>query len=211
MNEFITIDLSQGTAPSYYDRTAGVSGESYVKGLEFILPAEFDDWSVFVDVLNPCGEKYRQELLAISPTSHTIRYEFSQVDLKHKGKLYVDLVLVKNFETQVGDTTSVTSHVAKPFRGEFAVKEAVCAYAGPPSGLPPILTAEVTQMITDLMAIYEAHDFTLLDKIAEENDRFVFDGEPYVTKGDLDEAVATAVSAEVQGERLILTYGEGRA
>ena len=140
--EYITINLADNNLNQIYDKTAGASGENWVKGVTFIVPEQYINWDAFIDIENPAGEKYRQELLVTDQSSGTITYDFSQNDLKAKGRLYLDLVLVND------------NQIAKPFRGEFAVKRAVCASDEPEVETSTIVTSELVAALQDFTALY---------------------------------------------------------
>lgn len=95
------------------NKIAGKEGESFVRGLEFIIPPEYKDWLISFDVQNAAGEKYKKYP---SKTEGNISvYEFSKKDLEARGVLLIEVVL------ENGDKTY------KPFLGEFSVKYAICA------------------------------------------------------------------------------------
>lgn len=191
--EYITIDLTTNNLNQIYDKTAGASGENWVKGVRFIIPEEYASWSAFIDIENPAGEKYRQEVLVIDQSDNSLQYDFSQVDLKAKGRLYLDLILVN------GD------HMAKPFRGEFAVKRAINASDEPHVETSQIVTSELTAALQNFTALYP-----VLSHIGENEDEILtYRDEAYVTVSGLAEAVSTFISARVEGEKLILTYEGG--
>ena len=191
--EYITINLAENNFREIYDKTAGISGENWVKGVTFVIPEEYKTWSAFIDIQNPAGEKYRQEVLVINQATGTLTYDFSQVDLCKKGRLYLDLVLVN------GD------HIAKPFRGEFAVKHAICASDEPEVPTSTIVTSELTAALQDFTAIYP-----IISQIGETEDGILtYKDEPYINESRLAEAVSQFISARVEGEKLILTYRGG--
>lgn len=191
--EYITINLEEDNLREVYDKTAGASGENWVKGVTFIVPEEYKTWSAFVDIQNPAGEKYRQEVLVINQATSELTYDFSQVDLCAKGRMYLDLVLVNG------------NQIAKPFRGEFAVKRAVCASDEPDVETTTIVTSELTASLQDFTALYP-----ILSQLGEtEEEILTYKGEPYVTESGLADAVSQFISARVEDEKLILTYRGG--
>ncbi|MBO7462061.1 MAG: hypothetical protein J6T96_05650 [Bacteroidales bacterium] len=191
--EYITINLADNNLNQIYDKTAGASGENWVKGVTFIVPEQYINWDAFIDIENPAGEKYRQELLVTDQSSGTITYDFSQNDLKAKGRLYLDLVLVND------------NQIAKPFRGEFAVKRAVCASDEPEVETSTIVTSELVAALQDFTALYP-----ILSEMGEtENEVLTYKGETYITESGLADAVSTFISARVENEKLILTYEGG--
>ena len=117
--------------------TAGVQGESGVNGLQFNIPEEYWNWSIVVDVENANGEKYQYEISDM--INGVATYEFTSIDLKYKGKLKIDLLLING------------SNIWKPFRGEFAVKESICA-GGYLRGQPPVI---MTSGIASTISGYE--------------------------------------------------------
>lgn len=145
-----------------YNKTAGIKGESYVNGVKFIIPVEYSDWSVFVDIQNACGEKYKNEIISLDGTAV---YEFTAIDLKQQGQLKLDLVLVNG------------KKIAKPFRGEFAVKDAICADNMNTEDIPVILTSEVVKSIEACLKEYHHENRDVLDKFSEdENGLLLYDG-----------------------------------
>lgn len=186
MTKYIKIDLRAGQ-PQVFDKTAGLSGESFVKGIEFILPDETSGWSVFVDIINPSGDKYRQEVL--SQVNGTIKYEFSEYDLKERGRLFLDLVLVKE--------VNEVPYILKPFSGEFAVKKAVCANEEPTYEPVTIITAEITEDITRLMELYP-----VLSKLSDSDGTLGYNGEKYITEDAMQEALASNIT--VEGTTLVI-------
>ena len=191
--EYITINLADNNLNQIYDKTAGASGENWVKGVKFIIPDEFATWSAFIDIENPAGLKYRQEVLVIDQSNNTLTYDFSQVDLSEKGRLRLDLVLVNE------------DQIAKPFRGEFAVKRAICASDEPHVETSRIITSELVADLQSFTALYP-----VLSNIGENEDEILtYRGEAYVTESGLAEAVSALVTARVENEKLILTYNGG--
>jgi hypothetical protein len=191
--EYITINLADNNLNQIYDKTAGASGENWVKGVKFIIPDEFATWSAFIDIENPAGLKYRQEVLVIDQSNNTLTYDFSQVDLSEKGRLRLDLVLVNE------------NQIAKPFRGEFAVKRAICASDEPHVETSRIITSELVADLQSFTALYP-----VLSNIGENEDEILtYRGEAYVTESGLAEAVSVLVTARVENEKLILTYNGG--
>lgn len=191
--EYITINLADNNLNQIYDKTAGASGENWVKGVKFIIPDEFATWSAFIDIENPAGLKYRQEVLVIDQSNNTLTYDFSQVDLSEKGRLRLDLVLVNE------------NQIAKPFRGEFAVKRAICASDEPHVETSRIITSELVADLQSFTALYP-----VLSNIGENEDEILtYRGEAYVTESGLAEAVSALVTARVENEKLILTYNGG--
>lgn len=191
--EYITIDLKDNNLNQVYDKTAGAIGENWVKGVIFIVPDEYKTWSAFIDIQNPAGEKYRQEVLVIDQSDNHLTYDFSQVDLSAKGRMFLDLVLVNG------------NQIVKPFRGEFAVKRAVCASDEPEVETSTIVTHELTAQLQNFTALYP-----ILSNIGEdENEVLTYRNESYVTQSSLVETVSTLITASVEGEKLILTYGGG--
>ena len=191
--EYITIDLAQKNFNQIYDKTAGASGENWVKGVRFVIPEEYTTWSAFIDIENPAGTKYRQEVLVIDQSNSTLTYDFSQVDLCEKGRLYLDLVLYKD------------DKIIKPFRGEFAVKRAICASDEPEVPTSTIVTHELTAALQNFTALYP-----VLSRIGEdENEILTYRGESYITEANLASAVSQLITASVEGEVLVLTYNGG--
>lgn len=145
-----------------YNKTAGAEGESYVGGIKFIIPDEYVSWSAFVDIENACGEKYRCELIR---KNATVIYEFTAIDLKQKGTLKLDLVLVNG------------EKIAKPFIGEFSVKKAICAEYPNTESIPVILTSEIVKSLEECLAEYHHENRSVLDKLSEdENGVLLYDG-----------------------------------
>lgn len=158
-----------------YDKTAGAKGESYIKGVKFIIPSEYIGWSTFVDIENACGEKYRNEII---PVGENVVYEFTAIDLRQRGKLRLDLILVNG------------EQIAKPFRGEFSVLEAICAESPNTEDIPVILTSEIIKSIEACLEEYHHENREVLDRLSEdENGNLLFDGEPIKIEGDISEVL----------------------
>lgn len=203
MEKYISIDLSNEDVLSPYDKVAGAKGESFVRGIDFTLPADKVDWDVFVDIKNAAGEAYRQEIVGVQ-NGH-ITYEFSSVDLAKRGRLFLDLVLV-----HTDDNDSEKQYIAKPFRGEFAVKEAIDASDFPPGGNAPILTEALRSTITELLDITKNTKFSMfLDMDEDEDGNFVYKNKTYINTDSLADALSDKITASVVGEKLILTSGGG--
>ena len=191
--EYIDINLAEKNFNQIYDKTAGASGENWVKGVKFTLPEEYAGWSAFIDIQNPAGEKYRQEVLVVDQSDMTLTYDFSQVDLCQKGRMFLDLVLVD------GD------HISKPFRGEFAVKVAVCASDEPDVETSTIVTSELVADLQDFTMMYP-----ILVNLGEDSDgTLTYRGRSYINELDLADVVAQYITARVENETLILTYNGG--
>lgn len=111
--KYTEIDLSNQESMLNYDHIAGKQGESNIRGVQFVIPSEYHEWSIYVETENANGESKKYP---ISCDQNDIAvYKFRKKDLEAKGKLLLDLVL------ENGDK------VYKPFSGEFAVKKAICA------------------------------------------------------------------------------------
>lgn len=158
---YTEIDLTKNKRHNY-NKTAGAEGESYVNGIKFIIPDEYIEWSVFVDIENAYGEKYRCETIR---NNGVVVYEFTAIDLKQKGTLKLDLVLVN------GDK------IAKPFIGEFSVKKAICAENPNTESIPIILTSEIVKSFEECLAEYHHENRSVLDKLSEdENGVLLYNG-----------------------------------
>lgn len=182
-----------------YTKSAGTKGESYISGIQFILPKGYETWNVFVDIENPSKEKYRTEVLATNDGK--ITYEFTAQDLKEDGRLLLDLILVQADEDDGSTLTTELTHIYKPFRGEFSVRKAICASDEPSSETTTVITSEVKETVVELLNIYKTHDLGLLDLIKQnEVGQFSFNGENYVTD-------TNAVKVSVDSETLKITFG----
>lgn len=205
-----TIDLSNKQSMMSYSKTAGTKGESYVSGIKFIIPEEYLQCSAFVDIENPSGEKYRNEILGINRETHELVYEFSANDLSQSGRLYLDLIFAYS---EIIDGNEITQ-VCKPFRGEFAVKRAICASDAPNNEQTTIVTSELTESVAYLLSTYtvyqEKFDNFLKHFTKSEDGYLEFEGEEYATSQKLKKAIDDATIAYVDGEKLIFTTGGER-
>lgn len=193
---YIDIDLSS-QAKRNARLVAGVQEESFVNGVRFIVPSEFDGWTVAVDVENAGGEKHRFEIADVVDGVAT--YEFTASDLAHKGQLHLDIIFIDG------------KHVAKPWSGEFAVKQAICANDLIAGKLPIIMTSGMSALIQEsvdrlklmipptvsIEEVEAGHNVTITDVDHKEGQSF------YVRDGV--DGFSPSVTVEEDGHRHIVT------
>lgn len=163
---YIDIDLKSNTYSAEY--VVGYQGESYVNGIRFILPDELISWSVFIDLENSNGDKTRYEIIDIDNNIAT--YEFTSIDLKYRGKLILNLILVKD------------KQILKPYIGEFIVKEAICAENESSENVPIILSSNLSNEIyKNIESRHEHSNIDVLNKLEESNNgNLIYNGNPII-------------------------------